>query len=528
VLEEERKYEVEAGFILPDLSECVPDGGRLIVRPPQKLRATYYDTSDLRLARAGASLRHRRGDDEPWTVKLPTDAPGVRNEISMSGPASHPPERLLDLVTVYTRGAAVAPVATLNTVRLAYQLCDRDDRVAVEVVDDAVSVPDGRKVAMKFREIEVERKAGKAKLLDQVEVALRDAGATVGEFMPKHVRALGVAALQPPDWPTTTSRLPRRPTAADVVTLAIQRSIQRIAAHDPLVRLRATVDRDDTAVHQMRVGCRRLRSDLRTFAPILNREWSTRLRTELGWAATALGAARDAEVLRERLRHTAALDTLVPLDEASMARIDADLAVRHEDALQALDKVMCEPRYHRLLETLLAATSEPQLSRHASDSADAVLPGLVGRPFRRLAFGADGVVGAGQLDPQGPDQTWHAVRINGKRARYAVEAVAGVLGGEAAALASALAGVQELLGEHQDAAVAADTWLAIANADPDDHALAVTAGRLFERERTAVRAARYAFPAAWKAASRRRLTEWMRCTVRGPAATWSRCGPRVE
>ena len=102
------------------------------------------------------------------------------------------------------------------------------------------------------------------------------------------------------------------------------------------------------------------------------------------------------------------------------------------------------------------------------------------------------------------------VRINGKRARYAVEAVAGVLGGEAVELANALAGVQELLGEHQDAAVAADTWLAIANADPDDHALAVTAGRLFERERTAVRAARYAFPAAWKAASRRRLTEWMR------------------
>ena len=70
--------------------------------------------------------------------------------------------------------------------------------------------------------------------------------------------------------------------------------------------------------------------------------------------------------------------------------------------------------------------------------------------------------------------------------------------------------MQDLLGEHQDAAVAADTWLAIANSDPDDHALAVTAGRLFERERAAVRAARAAFPAAWRAASRRRLTEWMR------------------
>ena len=101
------------------------------------------------------------------------------------------------------------------------------------------------------------------------------------------------------------------------------------------------------------------------------------------------------------------------------------------------------------------------------------------------------------------------MRINGKRARYAVEAVATVLGGEAAALASALAEVQDLLGEHQDAAVAADTWLAIANADPDDHALAVTAGRLLRAGAGAVRAAGRAFPVAWRAASRRRLTEWM-------------------
>ncbi len=510
MLEEERKYEVAAGFKLPDLTECVPDGGRLIVRPQQKLRATYYDTADLRLARAGASLRFRRGDDEPWTVKLPTDTPGVRNEISMVGPASTPPERLLDLVTVYTRGAGVSPVATLNTVRQAYQLCDRDDRVAVEVVDDLVTVPDGRRTALKFREIEVERKAGKAKLLDRVEVALRDAGATAGEFTPKHVRALGPAALQPPEWPDAPARLPRKPTVADVVTVAIQRDIARIVAHDPLVRLRAAVGPDDTAVHQMRVGCRRLRSDLRTFGPVLDREWSNNLRAELAWVAEALGAARDAEVLRTRLRQTAELDPLAPLDPASVARMDADLAVRQEDALAALDKVMCEERYHRLLDLLLDAWLHPKVAKQAVDSAESVLPGLVSRPYRVLAYGGDGVYGAGQLEPTLPDADWHAVRINGKRARYAVEAVAPVLGGEAVELAGALAAVQEHLGEHQDAAVAAETWLAIANADPDDHALATTAGRLYERERAAVRAARSAFPAAWKAASRRRLTEWMR------------------
>jgi CHAD domain-containing protein len=510
VLEEERKYEVDGAFELPDLSECVPEGGRLIVRPAQKLRATYYDTADLRLARAGASLRFRRGDDEPWTVKLPTEAANVRNEISMTGPSTTVPQRLLDLVTGYTRGAPVNSVAVLSTVRHAQQLCDRDDRVAVEVVDDAVSISDGRRVVGKFREVEVERKAGKVKLLDVVEAALRDAGAVAGGFTPKLVRALGAPALEPSDWSIPAARTPKRPTAATVVTAAIQRDIARIIEHDPLVRLRATVGRNDTAVHQMRVGCRRLRSDLRTFAAVLDREWSSGLRTELGWLAHALGAARDAEVLRARLLQTAAADALVPLSEASVARIDADLAARHEDALQVLDKAMTTERYHRLLDAMLEANTAPRLAGPADEPAAAVLPGLVSLPWRKFAYGSGGIPGAGQLDPVGPDDSWHAVRINGKWARYAVEAVAGVLGGEAALLASALADVQNLLGEHQDAAVAADTWLAIANADPDDHALAVTAGRLYERERATLRSVRAQFPAAWRTASRRRLTEWMR------------------
>jgi CHAD domain-containing protein len=510
MLEEERKYEVAASFTLPDLTDCVPEDGRLIVRPATKLRATYYDTVDLRLARAGASLRYRRGDDEPWTVKIPTDAPGIRNEISLSGPQSTIPGRLLELVTGYTRGAALAPVTTLNTIRQAYQVCDRDDRVAVEVVDDMVTVSEGKRTVLKFREIEAERKAGKARLLDRVEVLLRDAGATVTEgFTPKHVRALGPPATRPPDWPEPPAKLSKRPTAGDVVTMAIQRDIARIVAHDPLVRLRAQVGRDDTAVHQMRVGCRRLRSDLRTFAGLIDRDWAGTLRGALGWIADALGVARDAEVLRARLRRTAQTDPLVPLDGASVARIDADLAARHEDALQTLDKVMCEERYHQLLDLLLEAAAQPRLTEAAAGPAEAVLAGLVAKPWRRFADGGNGVVGAAHLDPNSPDQAWHAVRVNGKRARYAVEAVAGVIGGEAAALASALADVQDLLGEHQDAAVAADTWLSIANADPDDFALAITAGRLYERERTTLRAIRAAFPLAWRVASRRRLIAWM-------------------
>ncbi|MEE6260874.1 CYTH and CHAD domain-containing protein [Plantactinospora sonchi] len=509
MVEEERKYDVPPEFVLPDLAGVAPPGGRVVAPPPVTLTATYLDTADLRLARAGVSLRHRRGDDLPWTVKLPTDGPGVRHEISRSGRAKTPPDELVTLVTSVTRGAELRPAAVVRTLRRTYEVRDDADRLLAEVADDAVSVLDGKRIRSTFREIEVERKEGDRELLDRLEAVLTGAGARTGEFVPKHVRALGAAATAAPDL-VAPGELSARPTAGEVVVAAIRRSVDRILTHDPLVRLRAPVGRNDTAVHQMRVGCRRLRSDLRTFGPLVRKDWARPLRDELRWLAGVLGQARDLEVLRERLRRTASADPVSPVDAAAVDRIDRVLADRHATALAAVDEALRSPRYLALVEALVDATRQPQLTARAERPAATVLPRLVARPWHRLTDGDDTVDGAEELDPTAPDERWHAVRINGKRARYALDAVAGVLGGDATKLARALAKVQELLGEHQDAAVAAETWLSIARLDPGDHSLAVTAGRLVERERASVRAARAAFPKAWRRTARGRRTAWLR------------------
>jgi CHAD domain-containing protein len=503
VLEEERKFQVDPQFAVPDLTGYVPDGGRLLPRPPVTLRATYYDTADHRLARAGISLRHRRGDEKPWTVKLPTGVAGVRREISLPGPAGSVPDALVGLLMAYHRCAPLMPAVMMRTVRRRYDLRGADDQLLVEVADDTVSVLDGRRVTATFREIEAERYAGGPKLLDKVSRVLGDAGAVEGDFVPKHIRAMGTAASGPPDLAPPSGRAAAaKASAAAVITDALRDDIGRIFAYDPLVRLREPLPDGDTAVHQMRVGCRRLRSDLRTFRPLLDPAWADGLRAELAWLADVLGGARDAEVLRDRLRKTVAADPLAPVDQASVARIDEALAMRHEEALNALDAALASPRYLELLERLLEAARTPQLAPGARNAARDLLPALVGRPWRKLS-------GAGDLSPTAPDDEWHAVRIRGKRARYAADAVATALGGGAAGLAKALGKVQNVLGEHQDAAVAAETWLAIAATRPDDHALAVTAGRLYERERAAVRRARERFPQAWEAANRRELTGWL-------------------
>ena len=51
----------------------------------------------------------------------------------------------------------------------------------------------------------------------------------------------------------------------------------------------------------MRVAARRLRSGLRVFRPLLDREWADELRDELRWAGQGLGELRELEVLIARL-----------------------------------------------------------------------------------------------------------------------------------------------------------------------------------------------------------------------------------
>jgi CHAD domain-containing protein len=518
VVEEERKYAVDAQFTMPDVADLVPDGGRVIAKPPMTLNATYYDTADLRLARAGVSLRHRRGEATSdrrrgagvWTVKLPTDRVGVRHEINRPGLAGAVPAESVALLTACHRGAALQPLAVLRTERQVYQLLDANDYLLAEVADDTVAVLDGRRTRMKFREIEVERHRGSRKLLDRVGATLVKAGAVDGDFVAKHVRAMGPAAAAPPDLAPPVRGLPDNASAGEVVTAALRRGIGRIVEFDPLVRLHEPLPDGDTAVHQMRVGCRRVRSDLRSFRRLLQPDWSARLRAELGWLGRVLGHARDAEVMRARLQTTCAADPLAPLDAAAVARIDADLAARYEDALEGVDAALRSERYLALLDLLIEAAGAPQLTSEARMPARAVLPRLVRRPWRRLVRGKDGAPGADELDPNAPEEVWHEVRVRVKRARYAAEAVADTVGPRARQLGKALADMQTLLGEHQDAAVAADTWLAIASADPDDHVLAVTAGRLYERERAAIGAARASYPRTWRTVTRRRLTKWLR------------------
>jgi hypothetical protein len=81
--------------------------------------------------------------------------------------------------------------------------------------------------------------------------------------------------------------VPRSPVAlrgADAVADALRRDMNRIFGYDLLVYLREPLSDGDTAVHQMRVGCRRLRVDLRMLRPLLDAAVARRSWRKLGGA----------------------------------------------------------------------------------------------------------------------------------------------------------------------------------------------------------------------------------------------------
>jgi CHAD domain-containing protein len=507
VREVEAKFRVHPPFELPALGGERTGAASVDQAQEQQLRAVYWDTSDLRLAREGVTLRHRFGEGpgkDGWHLKLPIregrvpDASiGARDELHSSGISDTIPADLRDLITPWVRTAVLGPVATLVTQRTAYLLRDEAGTPLVELTDDLVSVLSSGHVAGRFREIEVEDHGGGIEAIEAVGNVLRAGGAVGGEFLPKVVRALGPQATADPDPPLPEPVSLDEPARCGVREV-LRRNVRSLLTHDVAVRR----DQPD-AVHQMRVTARRLRSALKTFGPLLDPEWSIALRAELKWLADSLAGARDSEVLLARLIRD--LDDLPePLVIGPVrARIEAVVG-EHLDAggSRALETLQSE-RYVVLLERLVDAAWEPMTSPEAERPVSEVLPALVSAAWDKLERDARVLRKAGATD-----HDWHGVRIDAKQLRYACDAVEPMFGKPARELAKQAEAVQETLGEHQDAAIAADLLHSMATARGAG-TIAFTLGLLHSRQTDAAASAQADFQRVWAAASRPKLRRWL-------------------
>ncbi|MET9087141.1 CYTH and CHAD domain-containing protein [Streptomyces sp. NPDC004237] len=485
----ERKYESDDSG-LPDLTG-VAGVANVVDKGTVDLDATYYDTSDLRLASSKVTLRHRSGgSDEGWHLKLPV-ATGVRDEIH--APLSEAiPDELAALTRSRVREGQLVPVVRLRTTRDVQHLIDAHGLLLAEVSVDRVQATRlfGGEGTAQWTEIEVElADGGDPAFLDKVEKRLGKAGVQPSKSPSKLSRALAEThgGTPSPARPDTGKPV----TAGDHVLAYVRAQRDAIVALDPAVRLDT-----EEGVHDMRVATRRLRSTFRSFGKVLDREVTDPVAVELKWLAGELGVGRDLEVLAERLTAS--------LDEVPAGLVDGPVHDRLRGWAEAGDRgsrrrllgALNSERYLTLLDTLDALCADPPLLKAAAGTPEKVLPKAVHKDFAKVTD----LIETGMAQPPGTDRDHglHEARKKAKRTRYAAEASQPALGKPAKAMVKSMKSLQSRIGEHQDSVMARETLRelsAVAHAAGEN---TFTYGLLHSREEQRAAAVEADLPKAWK------------------------------
>lgn len=435
-LEREDKFDVDPGYVVPELTDLLSEGGR-IETATRKLQNTYYDTAEADLRRLRLTLRHRvGGPDAGWQLKIPSGA-AARTEIHSGSRAKTVPKALADLLLGVRQEHELQPVATLSVTRYVLRLYTAAEELLAEVADDEVqsSTMGDEPTSRSWREVEVELgAAGDERLLRLVGDRLVEWGARRSDSASKLQRALGAVVEEESAGVSTLG---------DLVAGYVATQCDAIVNGDLGLRLGRNV------VHPTRVALRRLRSTLRVFASLFDPQQAADLEAELLWYAGLLGEVRDREVLLRRLLGQVAELPPEQVVGPVASQIERVLSSERRKHLRQVTRAMRDERYQELLSSLADWRTVPPFTDAAAQGS-AAAAAFVKRAQRKLERRL--------RDAEGDLEELHRARKAGKRFRYAAELAEPALGKKATKAVEKGKKLQELLGEHQDSVVSA-AWL---------------------------------------------------------------------
>ncbi|AFY88959.1 CHAD domain-containing protein [Chroococcidiopsis thermalis] len=261
-----------------------------------------------------------------------------------------------------------------------------------------------------------------------------------------------------------SSTLSGKNTLGDRAVLAIKKHFEKFLKHEADV----IADSDPEALHQMRVGMRRLRSAIAGFAPAIDLPKPVQEK-KIGKIARILGSLRDLDVLRESLENK--YKPALPADEQE--QLDTALVYLYKRRRKVFAKVhetLTGDRYQELKQALEKWLSQPQLQPIAQMPIQATLPDLLLSEVGRLLLHPSWLVGTKLQDEQVVVQTGqtpeqakqqlidnapllHSLRKETKRARYQMEVFANFYGASYETYLEDLKAIQSILGQFQDSAV---------------------------------------------------------------------------
>jgi len=421
---------------------------------PERLDSVYFDSDDRKLRDHGLTLRVRQiGDKRVQTIKSLSEGSYTieRSEWEQLIPSDQPDLTDIEhtpLAPVLTDDIRdnLKPVFETRIDRTAYRLSR--DRTAI-----AMAVDQGQIVASNssfpVSEIELELKHGNpvelfkiARIISEIVPARLDVKSK-SERGFELIEQTPIAAEKARD-PELSAEM----SAGLAFTLICRTCLRHLVANEP-----ATIERDVEALHQMRIAVRRIRAAISLFSDVVNDDRVGIIKNELRWFARELGPARDLdtflfEVLRPLKKQHKNEPGLVSISKMFERR-------RLQGYRQAQDAVQSARFRMLVLDTAewvevgpWSISENPSIRLRREMPIDAYAAEQLSRRCKKIRRRGAKIdhLDAGQL---------HKLRIQVKKARYAVEFFSSVYEGKKSAkrrknVLSSLRQLQNCLGGLND------------------------------------------------------------------------------
>jgi CHAD domain-containing protein len=267
----------------------------------------------------------------------------------------------------------------------------------------------------------------------------------------------------------TAATKPKLETLGNCAFLAIEKQFQKVFKWETAVKK----DKDLEALHQMRVGMRRLRTTVSRFAEAVNLPKAASDKN-IGKIAKRLGNLRDLDVLKESLE-TLYVPELPPQEQKLLETAFDDLEKEREDALLDVRATLKDERYKSLKHQLQDWLEQPTYQPLASMSIQQALPELLLPELSQFLLHQGWLVGtqaceneiviSTNWEPQNIEQelatngkVLHSLRKQAKRLRYQMELFSNLYGESYSAYIKEVKSIQEILGAMQDSVVLSQ-WL---------------------------------------------------------------------
>jgi inorganic triphosphatase YgiF len=422
----------------------------------QKLVSVYFDTPDLRLRQNGLSLRVRRvGSKHTQTIKNTNgQAAGLFDRAEWEQDIAGP---LPDLASAKNTGlepllngeaASLRPTFETRIERSQYHLTSHGSRIEVALDQGEVDTGDCR---LPVCELELGLAHGEPAELFRL-------ARTLGEVAPLR---LSVKSKSDRGYELAGNGAGAVEKAADVhLTAAMPtaeafRAIARTCLKQVVANEAPMVAGDGEALHQMRIGLRRLRAAISTFSSVVADGECERVKAELRWISRKLSPARDLDIL--------VAEVLAPLhqqhaDDAGVAGLYRNFRRRRASAYRRAAAAVQSPRFRAMalqtaewIEAGRWSTDEDDLLRVRREQPISVLAA------DELARRRKKIRKQSKLLAELSAPERHALRIRAKKLRYAIEFFAEVFPGNkkskrCKAALSTLKELQDALGALNDIA----------------------------------------------------------------------------